>query len=80
MLGCVGRRFQQFRDASGLVDQSQLKQINTLLYCIGESAEDVLASMHPTEDEKGNYVVMMDKFDSFFKVRKDVIFKRARFK
>ena len=73
------RRFQQFRDASGLVDQSQSKQINTLLYCMGESAEDVLASMHPTEDEKGDYGVVMDKFDSFFKVRKNVIFERARF-
>ena len=78
MLGRIGRRFQQFRDASGLVDPSQSKQINTLLYCMGESAEDVLTSMHPTEDEKGDYGVVMDKFDSF-RVRKNVLFERARF-
>ena len=57
------------------MDQSQSKQINTLLYCMGESAEDVLAFMHPTMDEKGYYGVMMD---NFFKVRKNVIFEWAR--
>ena len=57
------------------MDQSQSKQINTLLYCMGESVEDVLAFMHPTKDEKGYYGVVMD---NFFKVRKNVIFEWAR--
>ena len=75
MLGRVGR---DVSNSFEMLQVSQSKQINTLLYCMGESAEDVLASMHPTEDEKGDYGVVMDKFDSF-KVRKNVIFERARF-
>ena len=38
------RRFEQFRSSSGLVGQSEASQINTLLYCLGEEAEDVLTS------------------------------------
>ena len=35
-------RFEQFRVASGLVNDDASKQISTLLYCIGEEAEAVL--------------------------------------
>ena len=45
-----------------------MKQVHTLLYCIGEEAEAVLS-------EKS----VCGKFDGFFKVRRNVIFERARF-
>ena len=73
------KRFQQFRDASGLSDLEQPKQINTLLYCMGPDAEDVLDSTNPTAAEKRAYVSVIAKFDSFFKVRRNIIFERARF-
>ena len=38
------RRFQQFHLASGLAGDSEEKQVSTLLYCLGEGAEDRLAS------------------------------------
>ena len=44
------RRFQQFREASGLSDESAAKQISTLLYCLGEEAESVLASTNATAE------------------------------
>ena len=56
-----------------------MKQVNTLLYCLGEEADAVLASTHATEEEKKSYDSVLGKFDSFFKVRKNVIFERARF-
>ena len=56
------RRFEQFRQATGLSDQAGERQVSTLLYCLGEEAEDNLL-----------------KFDEFFKVRRNVIFERARF-
>ena len=37
-------RFEQFRYASGLSDKDDARQISTLLYCLGEEAEDVLKS------------------------------------
>ena len=73
------KRFERFRVASGLADESELKQVNTLLYCLGEEAEDVLTSTNITEDDKEKYNPVMAKFDEFFQVRKNVIFERARF-
>ena len=74
------RRFEQFRVASGLKDDgSESKQVNTLLYCLGEEAEAVLDSTNITSDERKVYSKVIEKLDAFFKVRKNVIFKRARF-
>lgn len=73
------RRFEQFRVASGLGEQSAAKQISTLLYCLGEEAESVLTSTNATEEERGVYSTVMGKFDAFFQVRRNVIFERARF-
>ena len=36
-------RFEQFKNASGLSsDKDDVRQVSTLLYCLGEGAEDVL--------------------------------------
>ena len=73
------QRFEQFRVASGLSGDKAVKQVNTLLYCIGEEAEGVLTSTNTTDEERKVYETVLDKFDSFFKVRRNVIFERARF-
>lgn len=73
------RRFEQFRIASSLVEASAKKQIGTLLYCMGEESESVLMSTNATEEEQKDYDLVIGKFDSFFKVRRNVIFERARF-
>ena len=73
------RRFEQFREASGLSTESQQRQISTLLYTMGEEAEDTLMSTKITDDEKKDYAKVIAKLDSFFQARKNVIFERARF-
>lgn len=73
------RRFEQFRVASGLVNDDAVKQVNTLLYCVGEEAEAVLTSTNVTEEERKVYDTVVEKFDAFFRVRRNVIFERARF-
>ena len=75
----VEKAFEQFRVASGLAADDPLKQVNTLLYCIGEEKESVLTSTNTTEDERKVYQTVLDKFDSFFKVRRNVIYERIRF-
>ena len=72
------RRFEQFRETSGLSTESQQRQISTLLYTMGEEAEDTLMLTKITDDEK-DYAKLIAKLDSFFQVRKNVIFERARF-
>lgn len=68
------RRFQQFRDASGLSEGPAQKQVSTFLYCLGEEAESVLASTNATEADRADYTRVLEKFDAFFKVRKNVIY------
>ena len=73
------RRFEQYRAASGLTDDSEGKQVSTLLYCLGEQAETVLTSTNATATDRTKYDTVIQKFDGFFKVHKNVIFERARF-
>ena len=73
------RRFEQFRVASGLGASTAPQQVCTLLYCIGEEAEAVLASTGLTEDERKVYDTVLAKFDGYFQIRRNVIFEHARF-
>ena len=73
------RRFEQYRVASGLSDDSPEKQVNTLLYCLGEQAEAVLTSTNTSAEDRKVYDTVITKLYGFFKVRKNVIFERERF-
>ena len=76
---CWKQRFKQFRVASGLVDENAKKQVNTLLYCLEEEAETVLPSTNITDKQRKVCDTCINKFDSFFKVTRNVIFKCAHF-
>ena len=56
-----------------------MKQVSMLLYCMGETAEDVLTSTDISEDDKKKLDSVIATFDRFFKVRKNVIFERVYF-
>eukprot|EP00731_Ephydatia_muelleri_P004100 Em0002g276a len=73
------RRFEQYRVASGLAESTEERQVCTLLYCLGEDAENVLSSTNIKAEERKKYDVVVQKFDAFFTVRRNVIFERARF-
>ena len=75
---CWKWRFQQFRIASGLAEENADKQVSTLLYCLEEEAEAFLTSTNTTADDCKDFRVL-DKFDEFLQVRKDIIYKHARF-
>ena len=53
--------------------------MSTLLYCLGEEADDVLTSTNITAENRKKFADVLQKFDEFFKVRKNVIFERVRF-
>ncbi len=50
-----------------------------LLYCLGKEAESALASTGFAVAPDTKYDAVMEKFDAHFKVRRNVIFERARF-
>ena len=73
------RLFKQFRATTGLDGESQGKQINTLLYCLGERAEEVLLSTGITEEQRQQYNSVMENLDNHFKVCRNIILECAQF-
>jgi len=43
------RRFERYRIASGLQTKSQYEQVSTLLYAMGDCADDILATLRLEE-------------------------------
>ena len=73
------RRFERYRLASDLAEKESPVQVNTLIYCLGEKSEDILASFRLSAEDSGKYDVVKKKFDDYFVIRKNVIFERAKF-
>jgi len=73
------RRFEQFHVASGLSKEDEIQQVSMFLYCLGEEADDILASTNITDEDQKKYSEVLAKFDGHFKVRKNVIFEWTRF-
>ena len=73
------RRFERFRNASGIADKSQQSQIDTLIYSMGDKADDILQSFNLFEDDLKSYKTVKDRFDTHFIQRRNTIFERAKF-
>jgi NTP pyrophosphatase (non-canonical NTP hydrolase) len=86
------RRFERYRSSCQLDEESDERQVSTLLYCLGEEADEILATIKSNdhnpqtegeETEEGapaeTYKSVIDKLEKFFGVRKNTIFERARF-
>ncbi len=73
------RRFKQYRSAAGLDEEAETRQVDTLLYCMGEEAEEVLTSTNISAENRVLYNGVIQQFETHFRVRRNVIFERARF-
>ena len=73
------RRFNQYLAATGLDRAEDSRTVSMLLYCMGEDAEDVLTSTNIKAEEREVYATVITKLDDFFKVRRNIIFERAKF-
>ena len=49
------RRFERFRQASGLNSKSEESQVNALIYAMGEEADDIFYSFHLSEEDSKKY-------------------------
>jgi len=72
------RRCEGFRQASGLVKEEE-SQINTLIYTMGDQADDILNSFKLSATQLKQYHTIKMKFDEHFLVCRNVIFERAKF-
>lgn len=73
------RRFERFRVSSDLDKSTQANQVNTLIYCMGDEADDVLKGLRLTDEQRLVYNTVKDGFTNFFVPKKNVIYQRAKF-
>ena len=76
------RRFERFRAASGLTEQSEAAQLNMLIYSMGDQADDILQSFTFNADKGENeksYESVKKKFNEHFIPKRNVIYERAMF-
>ena len=63
------KRLEHYWAASGLDKESDECQVSTLLYCLGDSADDVLTSTYFVAEDHKKYDSVLAKFNEFFGVR-----------
>ena len=63
------KHFERFHQASELHKKSEESQINTLLYSMGEKADDILQSFNLQEEELKKYETVVDKFHNTSSVK-----------
>ena len=73
------RRFERFRQASGLKDNDEEGQVNTLIYAMGDEADDILCGLGLSAEDKKKFDTVRDKFEAHFVKRRNTIFERAKF-
>ena len=54
-------------------------RVNTLVYTMGDEAEDILRSFSMTEEEQSKFNKVQEKFEDHFVKRRNVIYERAKF-
>ncbi|GBO20528.1 Uncharacterized protein K02A2.6 [Araneus ventricosus] len=72
-------RFERYRIASGLSTKTGNEQVNSLLYIMGEQAEDIFSSFGLSETEQDDFDIVLKKFNDHFVVKKNTIFECAQF-
>ena len=73
------RRFERFRQASGLVEKSEENQVNTLIYSMGDNADDIFQAFKLSVEDMKKYDTVKGKFDNYFIKKKNIIYERAKF-
>ena len=69
------RRFERFRQASGLTEKDEEAQVNTLLYSMGDEADDILCSFRLSEEDAKSYDTVKSKFDGHFVKHRNMIYE-----
>lgn len=65
------RCFERFRLASNLNSSSDANQVNTLVYCMGDEANDVLRGIVLTQQQRLQYDAVKAGFDGYFVPKKN---------
>eukprot|EP00112_Aurelia_sp_Birch-Aquarium-sp1_P024656 Seg788.12 transcript_id=Seg788.12/GoldUCD/mRNA.D3Y31 product="hypothetical protein" protein_id=Seg788.12/GoldUCD/D3Y31 len=73
------RRFERFRIASKSNEENEEAQVNTLIYSMGDEADDILAALKLTTTQRNSYKTVKERLDNQFAIKRNVIYERAKF-
>jgi len=73
------QRFESFRSASSLGSKAGEVKVNTLIYCMGGEAEDILDSLNLSDADRKKYKNVTEALQKYFVPKRNVIFERAKF-
>ena len=72
------RRYWRYRIASGLDKKSETIQVNSLLYTMGDNADDIMTSLvFDPEEDSVKYEKVKEKFDNHLVVKRNTIYERS---
>ena len=71
------RQFERFRVASDLCSKTGANQVNTLVYSMGDKADDILRSFKLSADQEKVYKTVKDEFDKYFVKRRNIIYESS---
>ena len=72
-------RFERFRLVTKMEEDEELHQINSLVYHMGQEAEDILKTFNLSATQSKDFKIVLEKFDGYFVPKRNVIFERAKF-
>ena len=74
-------RFERSCISTELNKNDEVQQINTMIYCMGDEADDIFKTFTFAEGQEKKYdkVNFKEKFDQHFTIKGNVIFERAKF-
>ena len=70
--------FERYRIASALKTKPEYEQVSTLLYVMGDCADDILATV-PLDETTATYDEVCTALNGYFNVRRNLIVQRALF-
>ncbi|KAJ8878575.1 hypothetical protein PR048_019153 [Dryococelus australis] len=73
------KRFQGYRLVSGLLEKSDKMHVSTLIYILGQEAEDIMNSFNPSDKESASYEAVVKRFESHFVLKRNVIYESVKF-
>ena len=69
------RQFERFPKVSGLKEKDEEVQVNTLIYAMGDDADDILRSSRLSAADSKKYDTVKAKFEAHFVKTRNVIYE-----
>lgn len=63
---------------SGLAEQTQEYQVNTLIFALGDGPDEILCVLTITGGEKKEFTKVKEVFDAHFTGRQNIVYERAK--